>query len=351
MGTIVDKLKLGVIGVGRMGERHCRVYTSMPQTELVGISDLSEERGYTMQERYFTRYFKDFQTMLPLVDAVSIVTTTPGHYPIGMECLRQGKHLLIEKPIALNLTEAREMVALARRNGCLLMVGHIERYNPAFLELEHFLDTLPSQETIALNVRRLSPFDNSLTDVDVISDLMIHDLDLTLKIMGRLPDAVEAFGRRVFTKSIDHAVANLYYHHGPVVSLTASRVTQQKVRSIELTTNDSFVQADLLHKSLSIHRRFVPHYSNQDSPRYRQEGFIEQIFVPNAEPLQLELLDFVQSVQNKAQPKVSGEDGIVALGLALEIRDKIETRCDEKPYSQETSEVWRKLETPVVVAN
>jgi predicted dehydrogenase len=120
---------------------------------------------------------------------------------------------------------------------------------------------------------------------------------------------------------------------------------------MELTTNDSFVQADLLHKNLSIHRRFVPHYSNQDAPRYRQEGFIEQIFVPNAEPLQLELLDFVQSVQNKAQPKVSGEDGIAALGLALEIRDKIETRCDEKPLSREASEVWRKLETPVAVAN
>jgi predicted dehydrogenase len=323
----MEKLRVGVIGAGNMGERHCRVYSALPHVNFVGVSDLVEERGRLVQEKYGAQYFADFHEMLPLVDAVTISTTTPGHYPIGRECLRQGKHVLIEKPLALNLEEAQELLDLARDNERILMVGHIERYNPAFAELQGLLASSLSEAMVALNVRRLSPFDTSQTDVDVVCDLMIHDLDLVLKLTGRLPDAVETFGRTACTRTIDYAVAVLYYHEGPVVSLTASRTTQQKVRAIELTGSDCYIETDLLHKSLSIHRRFVPHFSRQGAHKYRQEGFIEQIYVPATEPLQLELSDFVQSIRQGGKPAVTGQDGFSALSLALEIKQKIEKKA------------------------
>jgi predicted dehydrogenase len=227
------------------------------------------------------------------------------------------------------------------------MVGHIERYNPAFEELQSLLASHISEDAVAINIRRLSPFDTSQTDVDVVSDLMIHDLDLALKMTGRVPDAIETFGRSVFTRTIDHAVATLYYHDGPVISLAASRVTQQKVRAIELTTSESYIETDLLHKNLSIHRRFVPHYSNQETPKYRQEGFIERIFVPSTEPLQKELADFIHSLRKGLQPQVTGHDGLAALALALEIRRKIQDNIDEsernKAYALDAQEVWRQI--------
>ncbi len=332
----MERLKVGVIGVGNMGERHCRIYSSLSQVNFVGVCDLAEERGRLIASKYETSYFKDLNEMLPLVDAVSIATTTPGHYPIGLECLRQGKHLLIEKPLALTVEQGQALVAAARDNGCRLMVGHIERYNPAFTELQSLLAYPATSAPLAVNIRRLSPFDTSQTDVDVVCDLMIHDLDLILTLAGRLPDGLETFGRPVFTSNIDHAVATLYYHDGPVITLTASRVTQQKVRAIELTTRDAYIEVDLLHKNLSIHRRFVPFYTNQEAPKYRQEGFVEQIYVPSSEPLLAELTDFVQSIRQGVSTQVTGQDGLTALALALEIRRKIELKLEEG--------LWRQIE-------
>ena len=342
-----EKVKVGVIGIGNMGERHCRVYNTLPGVNLIGVSDQAESRGRQIQEKYEVQYFPDFRELLSRVDAISLATTTPGHYLIGIECLKQGKHLLVEKPIALTATQAQEMVELAQVNNCLLMVGHIERYNPAFAELQSLMVSHQAEEPVAINIRRLSPFDSSQTDVDVVCDLMIHDLDLVLKMTGRVPDAIETFGRCVFTNTIDHAVATLYYHDGPVVSLTASRVTQQKVRAIELTTTESYVETDLLHKNLSIHRRFVPHYSNQEAPSYRQEGFIEKIFVPSTEPLHLELSDFIQSINKGTNPQVTGIDGLAALTLALEIKRKIEEKSEQVQqeiiYTLKQDELWRQI--------
>jgi predicted dehydrogenase len=350
-----DKIRVGVIGIGNMGERHCRVYSTLPQVNLVGVSDLVESRGRLLQEKYEVQYFADFRELLSKVDAVSLATTTPGHYPLGMECLRQGKHLLVEKPLALTADQAQEMTELAQASNLLLMVGHIERYNPAFAELQGLLASHQAEEPIAINIRRLSPFDGSQTDVDVVCDLMIHDLDLILKLTGRVPDALETFGRSVFTGTIDHAVATLYYQDGPVVILAASRVTQQKVRAIELTTSESYVETDLLHKNLSIHRRFVPHYSNRETPSYRQEDFIEKIFVPSTEPLQLELSDFIQSIKNGTVPQVTGLDGLAALTLALEIKRKIEEKLagsqPDTNFAFNPDEQWRRIKvanTPVL---
>lgn len=338
-----EKVKVGVIGLGNMGERHCRVYSTLPSVNFIGAADLLEVRGRLVQERYEVPHvFTDYREMLPFVDAVTIATTTPGHYKIGMECLRQGKHVLIEKPLAFSLAQADELVEAAHKYGRILMVGHVERYNPAFTELQNLLTSDGIKDVVAINIRRLSPFTTSQTDVDVVCDLMIHDLDLILKLNGRLPDAIETFGRSVCTRTVDYAVATLYYHNGPVVSLTSSRVTQQKIRAIELTTAESYIETDLLHKSLSIHRRFVPYYPDPQNHTYRQEGFQERIYVPATEPLQVELQDFVHAIRLGSTPQVTGQDGARALQLALQIRDDIL----EKPRRIAVRQDYR-LELPV----
>jgi virulence factor len=317
-----QRIKVGVIGAGRMGERHCRAYAALHGAELVGISDLALERGQAIASKYGATFYPDFRAMLPHVDAVTIATRTEMHFPVAMECLDQGVHVLIEKPLASGGDEAAQLVERAERVSRVLQVGHIERFNPAFLELESVIEDF---EIVAVGARRLSPFDTSNTEVDVVFDLMIHDLDLTLALLGEGVDRVQAHGRSGRTCATDYAVATLSMAAGPMATLTASRVTEQKVRSLEVTALGAYIEADLLNKSICIYRRTVPEYiENHHRPlRYRQENVVERIYIPTAEPLMLELEDFVRCVREGATPRVTGRHGLRALDLAGRVRDQI----------------------------
>ncbi|HZW33752.1 MAG TPA: Gfo/Idh/MocA family oxidoreductase [Isosphaeraceae bacterium] len=316
------KIRVGVIGVGRMGERHCRVYATLKDAELIGVSDRAADRGRAVAARYGVEYFPRISDLIARVDAVSVVTPTDAHYAVAAECLRQGVHVLVEKPLAADVSEARELVHLASRTGCVLQVGHIERFNPAFLELQSVIADIP---IIAADLRRLSPFDSSNTDVDVVFDLMIHDIDLTLALLGDQIVDLHAVGRSARTASIDYALATLTTAGGPIVTLTASRVTEQKVRVIEITADGAYIQADLMNKSICIHRRTLPEFvANHQRPlRYRQESFVEWIHIPTAEPLLLELEDFVRCIRDGQAPRVTGADGLRALELAALIRSRL----------------------------
>jgi virulence factor len=318
-----NRTRVGVIGVGRMGERHCRIYSTLAGVEFVGLSDVSAQRGLAVANKYDVRYFPDYSDLLDQVDAVSVVTPTPYHFPVAREALGRRVHVLVEKPIADTVAEARELVRQADELGLVLQVGHIERYNPTFLELQAVLEGL---QVVALNARRLSPFDTSNTDVDVVRDLMIHDIDLALTILGRGFVDIQAHGRSAQSATTDYAVATLSVAGGPVATLMASRVTEQKVRTVEITAVGAYVEADFLNKSICIHRRTLPEYvTNHHRPlRYRQESLVERIYIPTAEPLLLELEDFARCVREGDRPKVSGEDGVEALALALRIRDQLD---------------------------
>lgn len=317
----METVRIGVIGIGVMGERHTRVCANLPRVALVGVTDLNGERGRQVAETYETTYYADRQSLLSQVDAVSVAASTPVHYELARECLERDLHVMVEKPIAETVEQARGLVQLAEERGLTLQVGHIERFNPAFIELKHVTEDMT---LIDINMRRLSPFDTSNTDVDVIRDLMIHDLDLALDLVESELEGVAVWGRSIHTDGVDHAVATLSYVDGPIATLFASRVTEQKVRAIEVIADGAYVEADLLNKTVMVHRRTFPEYlDNRHTTKYRQESVIERIHVPMFEPLMLELRHFVECVRDNVPSRVPGSDGLRALELAETVANRI----------------------------
>ena len=316
------QVKVGVIGVGRMGQRHCRVYSTLRQAQLVGVCDAVPEIGRRVAEEYEVPFYEDVDALLERVDAVSLTTPTPSHFGLAMRCLDRGVHVLIEKPVTETVKQAEILARVAESCPLVAQVGHIERFNPAYIELKNVLENMT---VLAVNFRRLSPYVGSNTDVDVVLDLMTHDVDLALDLMGREPVSVNAYGLTAFSGYIDHAVAHLCFGSGPILTLTASRVTEQKVRFVEVTALEAYVEADLLNKSLSVHRRTIGEYLNHDrrGVKYRQESVVERIFVPTQEPLFLELQHFVDCILHGNAPQVSVRDGLNALRLVTDIRNAI----------------------------
>ncbi len=318
----MNPIKVGVIGVGRMGQRHCRVYANLRGAQLVGVSDASAELGQRVAAQYEVPYFADVDDLLTRVDAVSLVTPTASHYALARRCLEHGVHVLVEKPITASLEDAQALTAAAEASGRVVMVGHIERFNTAFIEMKNVLE---SMEVLAVDFRRLSPVEGSNLDVDVVQDLMVHDANLVLDLMGTEPAWVNARGMSVFSGAIDHAVAQLGFATGQLFTLTASRITENKVRAIAVTTREAYVECDLLNKSVLLHRHTIGEYlpHNHRGVKYRQESLVERIQVPIFEPMFLELQHFVECVAEQKPPHVSARDGLRALTLAETIRRQI----------------------------
>jgi predicted dehydrogenase len=319
----INRLRVGVIGVGRMGERHCRVYANMPTVHLVGVSDLHRARGQAVADAYDVPYYEEYGDLLKRVDAVTVATPTDTHAAVAAECIRNGVSVLVEKPLAPTLTEARQLTALAERGSVVVEVGLIDRLNPAFLELQAILEDMA---VVGIMAQRLSPFDTSGTDADVVYDLMIHDIDLALTLLPREIGRIQASGRAARTDAVDYAVATISMRDGPIASLTASRITEQKIRLLEVTSLGAYVTADLLNKSIRVYRRTVPEYvADEKRPlRYRQENLVECIHIPTAEPLQLELADFVRCVRDGDTPRVTAADALKALTVAADITGRIQ---------------------------
>lgn len=315
-------LRTGVIGVGRMGQHHCRIYSNTRGTRLVGICDKDLKVGAEIARKYEVPGFESVDQLLDHVDAVSIATPTQHHFDLAMRCLERGVHVLVEKPFTETLQQAEMLIEAAEQSGLVVQVGYIERFNPTYLELKKVLE---DQEILAISFRRLSPFQNSNTDVDVVLDLMTHDLSLIYDLFGRFPDRVSAHGLSVFTDATDHAVAQLPFNPAPLLTLTASRVTENKVRAIEAITRTAYVEANLLDKNVSVHRRSLGEYLNHNRTgvKYRQESIIERILVPNAEPLRLQIEHFVQCILENACPLVSARTGFEVLRLSQEIANLI----------------------------
>jgi predicted dehydrogenase len=314
----MDQLRVGVIGAGMMGQRHCRIYSNLRRTQLVGICDAKPEMGHQVAQQYDVPFYNGINDLLPHVDAVSLVTPTPFHFELAMRCLAQGVHVLVEKPITETLEQAEILTKTAEASKLIVQVGHIERFNPTYSELKNVLEALTP---LAINLRRLSPYEGSNTDVDVVLDLMIHDLDLVLNLMQQVPTSVNAYGLTAFSGAIDHAVAHLTFEVGPLVTVTASRVTEQKVRSLEVTALEAYLEGDLLNKSILVHRRTIGEYLTNN--KYRQESIVERIHVPIVEPLFAELQHFVQSIIENKTPRVTARDGLNALRLAHDIQTAI----------------------------
>jgi predicted dehydrogenase len=319
-GHAIDPVRVGVIGVGAMGRRHYRVYSNLRYARLVGVFDAASEAGRQVTQEYGGSAYEQMDDLLDHVDAVTLAVPTPLHFDLAMHCLERGIHVLVEKPITETLAQAKALTQAAEDSGLIVQIGHIERFNPAYLELKNVLQHMT---VLAVDLRRLSPFQGSNTDVDVVLDLMIHDIDLACDLIGHDPTMVNACGLTACTDVLDYAVAYLGFGAGPLVTMTASRVTEQKVRAIDVTAREAYVEADLLNKTIQVHRRTVGEYLNysHQGVKYRQESIVERIHVPIFEPLFLELQHFVSRIQEHRTPLVPARDGLRALRLAMAIRE------------------------------
>ncbi|NEQ42159.1 MAG: Gfo/Idh/MocA family oxidoreductase [Leptolyngbya sp. SIOISBB] len=308
-------IRVGVIGVGNMGQHHARVLSRLKNVELVGVSDVNVELGLDTASKYRVRFFEDYHTLIEHVDAVCVAVPTRLHHSVGMNCLRAGIHVLIEKPIAASIAEAESLVNAAAESNCILQVGHIERFNPAFKELHNVLRT---EEVLALEARRMSPYSDRANDVSVVLDLMIHDIDLLLELAGSAVVKLSASGSRSADSGyLDYVTATLGFANGVVATLTASKVTHRKIRTIAAHCRNSLTEADFLNNEILINRQTTANtMTNYGQVLYRQDGLIEKVYTSNTEPLHAELEHFVNCVRGGEQPSVGGEQALKALRLA-----------------------------------
>ena len=315
------QIRTAVIGVGNIGQHHARVYATMPGSRLVGVVDLDAARAQEIANRYEVPAYTDFREVFGLVDAVSIAAPTTLHHEIGLACLRAGIHVLLEKPLAASLAEGADLIAAAEQAGCALQVGHVERFNPTFVELAN---VLAQHQILALDARRLSPFASRAADVSVVYDLMVHDLDLILTLMPSPLTSVQAVGDRVRSPRLDQVTALLGFAHREMASVTASKVTQHKVRQLSATCSDAYVVADFLTRTVMIYRQSTADYFAQRSEvLYRQEGLIEQVYVPPVEPLYAEIQHFLSCVREGRPPRVGGTDALRVMTLADQIEAQV----------------------------
>jgi predicted dehydrogenase len=308
-------IRVGVIGVGNMGQHHARVLSRLKDVELVGVSDVNVELGLDTASKYQVRFFEVYQDLLEQVDAVCIAVPTRLHHSVGMECLKAGIHVLIEKPIAASIAEAESLVNAAADYNSILQVGHIERFNPAFQELHNVLRT---QDLLALEARRMSPYSDRANDVSVVLDLMIHDIDLMLELAAAPVVKLTASGSRSSTSNyLDYVTATLGFANGIVATLTSSKVTHRKIRAIAAHCKHSLTEADFLNNEILIHRQTTANtMTDYGQVLYRQDGLIEKVYTSNIEPLHAELEHFVSCVRGGEKPSVGGEQALKALRLA-----------------------------------
>ncbi len=311
-------IRIGVIGVGNMGQHHTRVLTMLKDVELVGVSDINIERGLEIASKYRVRFFENYLDLIPYVDAMCIAVPTRGHYQVGLDCLQLGVHALIEKPIAASITEAEYLVNAAAESNCILQVGHIERFNPAFQELSKVMKT---EKLLALEAHRMSPYSQRANDVSVVLDLMIHDIDLLLELAGSSVVKLTASGSQGSNShNLDYVTATLGFANGTIATLTASKITHRKIRRIAAHCKNSLTEADFLNNEILIHRQTTANYTTDYGQiLYRQDGLIEKVYTSKIEPLHAELEHFVNCVRGGEKPSVGGEQALKALRLAREI--------------------------------
>ncbi len=319
------RLKIGVIGVGVMGDHHARIYSALPGVKLAGIFDADEEKGKAVAEKYKTKFFPSIDLLLEKVDAVTIATPTLTHFEIGMKTLESGKHLLIEKPIAKTLEEAEKLVEKAREKSIVLSVGLVERFNPAFLALKRLFVW---EKPLIVDFKRLSPFPERIGDVSVVMDMMIHDIDLAFAIADSEVKDFKAEGRKEKSKFLDQAFVNIFFESGLIANIEANRVFDKKERTINLNCEESNIDVDLLNKKVFKSR--LPDVALPFAPVQPK-----RVPVLIADQLTLELKDFVSSIKKGKSPEVTGEDGLRALRFALAVEKKA-LRSGRKKKKEET---------------
>ena len=310
----MNKLRVGIIGLGHIGKNHARILSELSgssggETEFAAICDADEKTAHEIAQRFNTSIAASLEDFVERIDAATIATPTPSHHPIAKFLLERGKHLLVEKPITENTEHAKELAQLAQNRGLVLQVGHVERFNPVMSKLEEWL-THPR----FIEAHRLSPYPNRSTEIGVVLDLMIHDLEIILHLVRSPVKNVDAVGVPVLSRSEDIANARIRFENDCVANISVSRVSPEKMRKIRVFQPEGYLSLD---------------YQNQSGEVYRKAGWQivrEEVEIEKDEPLKRELHAFVECARAGARPKVSGYEATAALELAIEITRQIEAQ-------------------------
>lgn len=299
-------IKVGVIGIGYLGQHHARVYSEIEGAELIALIDTDIKKAKELADKYNCKAYSDYKEIIDKLDAVSIVTPTVSHYEIAMHCLKAGKDLLLEKPMTVNIHEADALISEAEKKGCILQVGHIERFNPAVIAVSGMINKPKFLES-----ERLSPFLGRGIDVDITLDLMIHDIDIMLSLLSSSVRDIMATGASILTDKIDFAKVWLEFENGCMAVATASRLSPEKKRTLRIYQKDSYLTAD--YQSCEVRTYF------------KKDGNMsfDIIQTDKKEPLKEELIDFIRCIKERKKPMVSGIEGRNALMVALDIAEKI----------------------------
>lgn len=305
-------LRAGVVGVGYLGKFHVQKYASLPDVELVGLVDIDEHEAEKKARQYKVCSYTDYRELLDQVDLVSIAVPTDQHFAVARDFLEAGVHVLLEKPITKTPGEAQQLISLAEKNNLTLQVGHIERFNPA---MQAIWDN--QNEPFFIESHRLAPFNIRGTDVDVVLDLMIHDIDIILSMVKSPLIDIRSTGIPVLTRSTDIANARLEFENGCVANLTASRVSEKHLRKIRVFQHDHYISIDFFGHKIAYHSTCEEKSSNQALPICTEEQSFQ-----DADALMVEIQAFIRSIKEGVPPVVSGHDGKHALEVALEIARK-----------------------------
>ncbi|MDG4476769.1 Gfo/Idh/MocA family protein [Thiovibrio frasassiensis] len=309
----MTQTRIGVIGVGYLGKFHAQKYMANPEVELVGVADANPASAAEVAQFCNTTAFADYQQLLDKVDAVSVVVPTSLHHEVARRCLLAGVDVMLEKPMTTTLAEADELIALADEKQRILQVGHIERYNPALLAMQKHLT-----QPLFIESHRIHVFKPRGLDVNVVLDLMIHDIDIILSLVKSPIASMHAVGMEVFTQTTDIANVRLIFENGCTANLTVSRVSRENIRRLRIFQPHSFLAVDFGKKEITV----IKPKKELDANNMPQEEVISSCYL-HQDALEMELTDFVKNVRNRTQPMVSGREGRLALAVAQEIMARI----------------------------
>jgi predicted dehydrogenase len=311
---VSQTLRTAVIGVGYLGRFHAQKYAQLGGSQLVAVVDANAEAAQRVAAELAVEAVIDYRSILDRVDAISIAVPTPLHHTVACAALDRGIHVLVEKPIAMTVEEAREMVALADRRGCVLQVGHLERFNPAIVAAAGRLQTPRFVES-----HRLAPFKQRGTDVSVVLDLMIHDIDLIQELVGEPIENIDAVGAQVFSGEIDIVNARIRFRGGCVANTTASRVSLKQERKIRIFQDDAYLSIDMQQKILTVIRK-----KNAAPVESVAQVSIEEESFEQGDALRDEIAAFLKAIRDRTAPVVTGEHGLRALETAMRIAQLVQ---------------------------
>lgn len=304
----MDKIRVGIIGVGYLGTQHARILSYLEEAELKGVVDIDFKKAMQIGNRHGVKYYEKFEDMLDEIDAGIVATPTSEHFSISKKLLSEGKSVLVEKPITETVEQAEQLVKAADSNGLILQVGHLERFNPAVEAIESMIS-----EPKFIEVQRLGSFSARSLDIDVVLDLMIHDLDIILALLKDEVKSIKSSGIHVLSDKIDIANARLEFNSGCVATLTASRVHQGKVRKLRIFEPTSYYSVDYIDQEVKIF------------PLNGRQTEIKTPKITKEEPLKKELQNFFHCLRDGKRRKVNGEEGLRALKLAYSVLEQVET--------------------------